>query len=148
MNEAKWELNNLNKWKKTVKLLEETKDDLRDMRVAIVIDPNSLPGGSAHETVFNKMNRIVEQCANYDVIIKNYNFMINRIEKAMDELLNVEQKEVCYIYANYSESIERESVASKKGYTRASYYRILNKSLEILNEALLPSDTNLRLKQQ
>lgn len=65
--------------------------------------------------------------------------MINQLEICITILLNEYQRKVIIIYANYpgnGQSNERENVALEKGYSRENFYRITNKSFEILNTVL------------
>lgn len=137
MSEAKWELKNWCKWKRTVRLLEETRDQLKDTTQGICINTEEMPGGS-HRPVTDKFNKIIEECDKYDEVIKQYNFIIDRLEKALTELLNVEQREVCILYANNRDSNKREFMAIQVGYPKSTYYRILNESYDILDSFLEP----------
>ena len=146
MNEAKYELKNWKKWKRTVQLLEETRDQLKDMKKGINIDPFSMPG-SGHKSTIEQMDKIIEQCEQYDQLIEYYNFFINRLEKALTELLDETQREVCLIYANYKNFRQKEFEAIKKGYTTPTFYRILNDSCNLLNTVLSPTfEKNMRVK--
>lgn len=142
MNEAKYELKNWKKWKRTVQLLEETRDQLKDMKKGINIDPFSMPG-SGHKNTIEQMDKIIEQCEQYDQLIEYYNFFINRLEKALIELLDETQREVCLIYANYAFYKKREYVALTKGYSKTNFYKILKDSMELLNNVLEPFGKNL-----
>lgn len=136
MTEAKYELKNWTRWKRTVQLLEETRNELSDMKKGINIDLYEMPGGN-HQPINDKFNKIIEQRDQYDEIIKEYNFFINRLENAIANLLNEEQREICIIYANHPKnSRKRELEAIKKGYARTTYYEILNNSINILDKYL------------
>lgn len=138
MNEARYELKHWKSWKRIVQLLESTKEELKDMKKAINLNTKEMPGGN-HTTINEKFNKIIEDCEKYDEVIKEYNFFINRLEKAIATLLNEEQREVCIIYANYpNNSNKREFEAIKKGYARSTYYDILKESIDILNSILEP----------
>ena len=146
MNEAKYELKNWKKWKRTVQLLEETRDQLKDMKKGINIDLFSMPG-SGHKSTIEQMDKIIEQCEQYDQLIEYYNFFINRLEKALTELLDETQREVCLIYAHNRDYKKREFEAFKKGYAQKTFYRILNKSADILNDVLSPFDRKMTVKK-
>lgn len=136
MTEAKYELRNWTRWKRTVQLLEETRDQLADMKQGVNLNLNEMPGGN-HEPINQKFNEIIKQRDEYNDIIEEYYFFIDRLEKAITTLLNEEQREICIIYANYpNNSKKREFEALKKGYARATYYNILNDSIEILDKYL------------
>lgn len=145
MNEAKYELKNWKKWKRTVQLLEETRNQLKDMKKGINIDPFSMPG-SGHKSTIENMNKIIEECEQYDQLIEYYNFFIERLERAVTELLDKKQREVCLIYANYPNYKKREFEAMKSGYSAKTFYRILHDSIEELNAVLCPFDSNMTVK--
>ena len=110
------------------------------MKQGISVNIDEMPGGS-HEPINQKFNKIIEQRDQYDEIIKEYNFFINRLEKAITTLLNEEQREICIIYANNpNNSRKREFEAIKKGYARSTYYEILNSSVDILDKYLCVLD--------
>lgn len=110
------------------------------MKKGININLDEMPGGS-HQSVNDKFNKIIEQREQYEEIIREYNFFINRLEKGIANLLNEEQREICIIYANYpNNSRRRELEAIKKGYARTTYYEILNTSIDILNKYLCVLD--------
>lgn len=148
MSEAKWELKNWCKWKRTVRLLEETRDQLKDTTQGICINTEEMPGG-AHKPITDKFNKIIEDCEKYDEIIKQYNFIIDRLEKAITELLSEEQRCICIIYANHpNNSKKREFEAMRKGFVQATYYRILKESFETLDCVLNPFDSKLIVNKQ
>lgn len=150
MNEAKWELKNWKKWKRVVQLLEETKNDLLEASKGSNVDYSELPGGS-HRPISNKFNKTIEECEKYDVVISQYKFFINRLEKALTEMLSEQQREVCIIYANHpNNSREREMVALKRGYAQATYYRLLKESFDVMDLVLVPLkfDSNLIVNKQ
>lgn len=125
MKESKYYLQNWKKWKRTVQLLEETRDELMDMKRAIPIGSDNMPGGN-HSSVIAKMQKIIEQCDQYDILISNYNFLINSLERAIT-VLNEEEKEVCIIFSNNPDNSDlREALASKRGYSRSVFYRKLD----------------------
>lgn len=125
MKESKYYLQNWKKWKRTVQLLEETRDELMDMKRAIPIGSDNMPGGN-HSSVIAKMQKIIDQCDQYNILISNYNFLINSLERAIT-VLNEEEKEVCIIFSNNPDNSDvREAIASKRGYSRSVFYRKLD----------------------
>lgn len=137
MQESKFQVTHWKKWKAISLLLKQTKDELSNNIKGISYD-DSLPGGS-HKTIFEKYNRLIENLEIYDDHIKVYDFMIKRLENAINELLNEKQREAIIIYANFpnkGDSDKRENKALEKGYSRTYYYKILNESFDILDAAL------------
>ena len=98
MRESKYELTNWKKWKYISQLLKETKNQLKDMRRAIPIGIDNMPGGS-HSSIITKMQNIIEECEQYDTLIDYYDFMINRLERAI-ATLNKDERKVCIIFSN------------------------------------------------
>lgn len=139
MNEAKYELKNWKKWKRTISLLEDSKNQLTDIRKGISVDFSNLPGGN-HKTVHEQLQHIIEERDKYDYVIAEYCFLVARLENAIYSLLTEEQKQVCIIYANYpNNSSKREYVALERGLSEKSYYRRLSESCKILNTILIPN---------
>lgn len=136
MNEARYELKNYNQWKTTIKQLHEAKEELYNTKHSTSIICNN-----DTKRVINHFNHIIHQIEQYDELIKEYCFFINRLERAIKLLLNEEQKEICMIYANYPNNAnKREFEALERGYTRSTYYNILNKAVHTLNGFLCALD--------
>lgn len=135
MRESKYELTNWKKWKYKINLLKETKEELKDMKKTVPISDN-MPGGS-HTSVIDKMQRIIDECDRYDDVINNYQFIVNRLERAV-ATLSVEERKVCIIFANnpYNHKA-REMEALEKGFSRATFYRILDDVYSKLDDMLL-----------
>lgn len=147
MNEAKFELKRWTKWKRMIQLLEETKNQLYDMNKAIDYDPKIGMPGTGHDVTHEKMQKLISECEQYDLIISEYEFLVNRLEKGITELLTKEQRQVCIIYANHpNNSSAREMAALEHGFSERNYYRILNESCDILNDLLEPFGRNLAVK--
>lgn len=135
MRESKYELANWKKWKYKINLLKETKEELKDMKKAIPIGSDNMPGGS-HISVIDKMQRIIDECDRYDDVISNYQFIVNRLERAI-AALSTEERKVCIIFANnpYNHKA-REMEALEKGFSRATFYRILDDVYSKLDDLL------------
>ena len=136
MRESKYELTNWKKWKYKINLLKETKEELKDMKKAIPIGSDNMPGGS-HTSVIDKMQRIIDECDRYDDVINNYQFIVNRLERAI-ATLSIEERKVCIIIANNPYNYKtREMEALEKGFSRATFYRILDDVYSKLDDMLL-----------
>lgn len=135
MRESKYELTNWKKWKYKINLLKEIKEELKDMKKAIPIGSDNMPGGS-HISVIDKMQRIIDECDRYDDVISNYQFIVNRLERAI-AALSTEERKVCIIFANnpYNHKA-REMEALEKGFSRATFYRILDDVYSKLDDLL------------
>lgn len=135
MRESKYELTNWKKWKYKINLLKETKEELKDMKKAIPIGSDNMPGGS-HISVIDKMQRIIDECDRYDDVISNYQFIVNRLERSI-ATLSGEERKVCIIFANnpYNHKA-REMEALEKGFSRATFYRILDDVYSKLDDLL------------
>lgn len=146
VNEAKYELKRWTKWKRMIQLLEETRDQLYDMNKAIDYDPKIGLPGTGHDITHEKMLKLISECDQYNLIISEYEFLVNRLEKGITELLTKEQRQVCIIYANHpNNSSAREMAALEHGFSRATYYRLLGESFEILTAFLEPCTTDTKL---
>ena len=142
MRESKYQLSNWKKWKYKIKLLEETRDELKDMRRAIPIGSEEMPGGS-HKSIINKMSRIVELCDEYDILINDYKFLVRRLESAI-ATLDDDKRKVCIIYSNYpNNSCKREMEALERGLSRATFYRLLDSVYIELDELLEINKSNV-----
>ena len=65
--------------------------------------------------------------------------MINRLENAVAELLNEEERELVIIYSNHpfkGDSKSREEEALKAGYSRTNYYNKISEVFNILDTVL------------
>lgn len=135
MRESRYELTNWKKWKHKIKLLEETKEELKDMKRAIPIGSENMPGGN-HGSIISKMQNIIDECDRYDDVISNYQFIVNRLERAI-ATLSTEERKVCIIFANnpYNHKL-REMEALEKGFSRATFYRILDDVYSKLDDML------------
>ena len=84
MKESKYELKNWKRWKHTVVLLNNTKEQLENKKNDLYIDNN-------HNQIVEKINNLIEECKQYDQIIFYYQFFIQRLECAIrdfaDDLL-------------------------------------------------------------
>jgi uncharacterized protein YifE (UPF0438 family) len=145
MSRAKQDLQDWAGWKRTVSLLQETKALIQNTTLGIRYDTDDMPGGN-HQSIHQKMARIIEEVEKYDHVIGQYEFLINRLESGINTLLTKDEKEVVIIYANNQTSEKREVEALVKGYSRASYYRILDIAIDKLDKVLQPLDTKLILK--
>ncbi len=137
MQESKYQIKRWKVWKDTKRLLEETRDQTLS-GVGAITYSDELPG-SSNKTVLSKYNRLIEDAKKYDGIIQAYDVMINRLEKAITELLNEDERKIVLIYATYpNNSVKRENEALREGYARTTYYEWLNKSLTKLDGVLDP----------
>ena len=99
MQESKYQIKNWKKWKATKYLLIQTKNELMNDIKAITYT-DELPGGS-HKSIADKYNKLIEDVKVYDDYIKAYDVLINRLENAVAELLNEEERELVIIYSNH-----------------------------------------------
>lgn len=135
MRESKYELINWTKWKRTSQLLKETRNQLKDMRRAIPIGSDNMPGGN-HSSVIANMQRVIDECDEYDTLISYYDFMVNRLERAI-ATLNENERKVCIIFSNNPyNSDAREFDANEKGFSRATFYRIIEDIYDKLDDML------------
>lgn len=137
MQESKFQVINWKRWKATKKLLEETRDELRDDRKAISYSIE-MPG-TGHKSIVQRYNKLIEDIDVYDELICAYNLFIERLEKCIASLLNQEQRIAIIIYANNpnkGESIIREQEALKQGFSRTKFYELINQSFTILDTVL------------
>lgn len=137
MNEAKFQVFNLKKWKSNKQILESTKEEIIDDRRSIIFSPE-LPG-HGHADVIKRYNNILHNVDVYNDHIHAYEVVIKRLELCINKLLNIEQKEVIEIYIDNpdkGDSLKREHIALEKGYSRTKFYDLANQSFKILNEAL------------
>lgn len=137
MQESKYQIKNWKKWKATKYLLVQTKNELMNNIKAITYT-NELPGGS-HKSIADKYNKLIEDVKVYDDYIKAYDVLINRLENAVAELLNEEERELVIIYSNHpfkGDSKFREEEALKAGYSRTNYYNKISEVFNILDTVL------------
>lgn len=134
MQESKYQVSNWKKWKATRNLLASTKNELMNDIKAISYS-NELPGGN-HRSVIEKYNKLIEDLKIYDDYIRAYDIVINRLEDAITNLLNEEQRIIVLIYANCRDSKKREEESLKKGISRTDFYRKLSEIFNILDEVL------------
>lgn len=137
MNEAKFQVFNLKKWKLNKQLLESTKEEIMDDRKSIAYSLD-LPG-KGHGDVIKRYNNLIHNIDMYNDYIHAYDVIIKRLEQCINKLLNAEQKEIIGIYINNpnkGDSLKRENIALDKGYSRTKFYDLANQSFKILNEAL------------
>ncbi|RGG80313.1 hypothetical protein DWW76_12705 [Coprobacillus sp. AF17-11AC] len=137
MQESKYQVINWKKWKDTKRLLEETRDQLKDDRKAITYS-NEMPGTN-HLSVIQRYNKILEKTELFDDYIYAYKVVIERLENCIASLLNQEQRKAVIIYANNpgkGESGTREQEALKQGFSRAKFYELINQSFNILDAVL------------
>ena len=133
MKESKYELKNWKRWKHTVVLLNNTKEQLENKKNYLYIDNN-------HNQIVEKINNLIEECKQYDQIIFYYQFFIQRLECAINDLLNEEEKICVLIYANDPDnSSKREYSALEKGISRTTYYKILSNACNKLDKVLAPN---------
>ena len=133
MKESKYELKNWKRWKHTVVLLNNTKEQLENKKNDLYIDNN-------HNQIVEKINNLIEECKQYDQIIFYYQFFIQRLECAINDLLNEEEKICVLIYANDPDnSSKREYSALEKGISRTTYYKILSNACNKLDKVLAPN---------
>ena len=133
MKESKYELKNWKRWKHTVVLLNNTKEQLQNKKNDLYIDNN-------HNQIVEKINNLIEECKQYDQIIFYYQFFIQRLECAINDLLNEEEKICVLIYANDPDnSSKREYSALEKGISRTTYYKILSNACNKLDKVLAPN---------
>lgn len=135
---ARHDLKNWVEWKRTIELLEETKEQLIDMRKAISMRNHQELAGGQHLSIHSKMQRVIEECEQYDIVIKEYKFFVNRLEKAINTLLNKDEKDVIIIYVNNpTNTYKREKLANEKGISRSAYYNLLNSAIDKLNTVIV-----------
>lgn len=137
MQESKYQVINWKRWKDTKRLLEETRDQLKDDRKAITYS-KEMPGTN-HMSVIQRYNKILENTDIYDGYIHAYKIVIERLENCIATLLNQEQRKAIIIYANNpgkGESGMREQEALKQGFSRAKFYEVINQSFNILDTVL------------
>ena len=125
MQESKYQIKNWKKWKATKYLLVQTKNELMNNIKAITYT-NELPGGS-HKSIADKYNKLIEDVKVYDDYIKAYGFLIDRLENAIATMLNKDQREAVIIYSNNP---------WKGGFSKSSFYDLLNESYNILDSVL------------
>lgn len=137
MQESKYQVISWKKWKDTKRLLEETRNQLKDDRKAITYS-NEMPGTN-HLSVIQRYNKILEKTELFDDYIYAYKVVIERLENCIASLLNQEQRKAVIIYANNpgkGESGIREQEALKQGFSRAKFYELINQSFNILDAVL------------
>lgn len=137
MQESKYQIIHWKAWKDTKRLLEETRDQLKDDRKAITYS-NEMPGTN-HMSVIQRYNKILEKVETCDDYIYAYKVVIERLENCIATLLNQEQRKAVIIYANNpgkGESLIREQEALKYGFSRAKFYELINQSFNILDMVL------------
>ncbi len=130
MKESKYELKNWKRWKHTLYLLKKTKLELNNKK--IIADDQ-------HRDISEKMQAIIKEIEQYDSIIFNYEFFIERLEEAVNSLLTNEEKTCVLIYANDPENAaKREYNALEKGISRTAYYKTLSNACNKLDKVLTP----------
>lgn len=137
MQEAKYQIKNWKKWKATKYLLIQTKNELMNDIKAITYT-DELPGGS-HKSIADKYNKLIEDVKVYDDYIKAYGFLIDRLENAIATMLNKDQREAVIIYSNNpwkGDCEKRINEALKAGFSKSSFYDLLNESYNILDSVL------------
>lgn len=131
MKESKYELKNWKRWKHTLMLLNNTKEQVEIKKTSLVNDD--------HSEIIEKTNNLIEECKQYDEIIFYYQFFIERLEHSINDLLNEEEKICVLIYANDPDnSSKREYNALEKGISRTTYYKILSNACNKLDNVLAP----------
>ncbi|MFQ8704852.1 MAG: hypothetical protein ACLR9T_02220 [Thomasclavelia sp.] len=131
MKESKYELKNWKRWKHTLMLLNNTKEQVEIKKTSLVNDD--------HSEIIEKTNNLIEECKQYDEIIFYYQFFIERLEHSINDLLNEEEKNCVLIYANDPDnSSKREYNALEKGISRTTYYKILSNACNKLDKVLAP----------
>lgn len=131
MKESKYELKNWKRWKHTLMLLNNTKEQLEIKKACLVNDD--------HSEIIEKINTLIDESKQYDKIIFYYKFFIERLEKSINDLLNKEEKICVLIYANNPDNAsKREYSALEKGISRTAYYKILSNACNKLDKVLLP----------
>lgn len=143
MQESKYQVANWKKWKATRNLLASTKNILMNDIKAISYS-NELPGGS-HRSIIEKYNKLIDDLKIYDEYIRAYDVMIFRIENAITNLLNKEQRKILLIYANHpakGDYRKREDEALLIGLSRSNYYNKLSDIFNILDDALVIDTKN------
>ncbi len=147
MKESKYELKNWKRWKHTVVLLNNTKEQLENKKNDLYINMRQeedtfydLYIDNNHNQIVEKINNLIEECKQYDQIIFYYQFFIQRLECAINDLLNEEEKICVLIYANDPDnSSKREYSALEKGISRTTYYKILSNACNKLDKVLAPN---------
>lgn len=131
MKESKYELKNWKRWKHTLMLLNNTKEQLEIKKACLVNDD--------HSEIIEKINTLIDESKQYDKIIFYYKFFIERLEKSINDLLNKEEKICVLIYANDPDNAsKREYSALEKGISRTAYYKILSNACNKLDKVLSP----------
>lgn len=141
MQESKYQISNWKIWKAKRAVLASTKTELmRDVKA--ISYTSELPGGS-HKTVAEKYNKLIEDLKIYDEYIRAYDVLIFRIENAITNLLNEEQRKIILIYANHPDnSRKREDEALMIGLGRSNFYSKLSEIFNILDDALVINTKN------
>lgn len=137
MSRAKQYLQDWASWKRTVNLLQETKVQLQNTTLGIRYDTDDMPGGN-HQSVHQKMARIIAETDKYDHVINQYKFLIDKLETAINTLLTKDERRVVIIYANHQTSKKREVEALGNGYSRTVYYELLQNAIGKLDKVLDP----------
>lgn len=143
MQESKYQVANWKKWKATRNLLASTKNELMN-DVKAISYTNELPGGS-HKSVAEKYNKLIDDLKIYDEYIRAYDVLIFRLENAITNLLNEEQRKILLIYANHpakGDYRKREDEALLIGLSRSNYYSKLSDIFNILDDALVIDTKN------
>lgn len=140
MKESKYELKNWKRWKHTLMLLNNTKEHLKNKKNSLVYDD--------HGEIIEKMNTLINESKQYDQIIFYYQLFINRLEHAINDLLNEEEKICILIYANDPDNAsKREYNALEKGISRTTYYKILSNACNKLDKVLSPNVDQYNVKE-
>ncbi|WP_455682979.1 hypothetical protein [Thomasclavelia sp.] len=140
MKESKYELKNWKRWKHTLMLLNNTKEHLKNKKNSLVYDD--------HGEIIEKMNTLINESKQYDQIIFYYQLFINRLEHAINDLLNEEEKICVLIYANDPDNAsKREYNALEKGISRTTYYKILSNACNKLDKVLSPNVDQYNVKE-
>lgn len=140
MKESKYELKNWKRWKHTLMLLNNTKEHLKNKKNSLVYDD--------HGEIIEKMNTLINESKQYDQIIFYYQLFINRLEHAINDLLNEEEKICVLIYTNDPDNAsKREYNALEKGISRTTYYKILSNACNKLDKVLSPNVDQYNVKE-
>lgn len=140
MKESRYELKNWKRWKHTLILLNNTKEHLEN-------EKKSLCRNNDHLQIIEKINNLIDEIKEYEQIIFYYHFFIERLESAINNLLNQEEKTCVLIYANEPDNAaKREYAALEKGISRTTYYKLLNSASNKLDKVLKPKEKQYDVK--
>ena len=139
MIESKMELKNWKRWKNTLRLLFEAKEKLEQLNSSETLY-NNYKIDKIHQDIHQKCQTVFNESKKYQLIINDYQFFIDRLESAITDLLNEDEKKVVIIYANNPDNaLAREYEALQSGISRTTYYKQLSEACKKLDKVLTPA---------